>query len=76
MVKMENILLVGNLLSMDCYKEGNLNDGFHIVIDVNTFEVISTTLNRPSIYSRQAVAKIRQLFQEGKLPTEATSVWC
>lgn len=76
MVKMKNITLIDGKISMDCYKEGDSENHFHLIVDANTFEVISTTLSRPSIYSRQAVQKIMALFKEGTLPEEAISVWC
>lgn len=76
MVKIKNISLNDGLISMDCYKEGNLDDYFHLVIDAESFDVVSTTLNQPSIYLSQAVAKIMSLAQQGPLPSEAVSVWC
>lgn len=76
MVKIKNIKLNDGLISMDCYKEGNYNEYFHLIVDADNFEVISTTLSRPSIYSRQAVAKVMSLAQQGPLPNEAVSVWC
>lgn len=76
MVKIKNIFVDGNTISMDCYKEGDMNKHFHLVIDAITFDVISTTLSHPSIYLRQAVKKIVALSQSGPLPEEAISVWC
>lgn len=76
MVKIRNINLNDGQISMDCYKEGNFNEHFHLIVNADNFEVISTTLSRPSIYSRQAVAKVMSLAQQGPLPKEAVSVWC
>ena len=76
MVKIKNINLSEGLISMDCYKEGNLAEHFHLVVNADNFEIVSTTLSQPSIYSRQAIEKVKSLSQQGPLPKEAISMWC
>lgn len=77
MVTMKNIRLVDNQIWMDCYKEGKEEGYFSLVVDSRTYEIVSCSLERPSIYARQAVAKIAELNNAGSgLPTEAKSVWC
>ncbi len=38
MVKMDNIERNGNVISMDCYEEGDLNRAHHVIFDVSTLE--------------------------------------
>ena len=77
MVTMKNIRIKDNQILMDCYKEGKEEGYFSLVINAQTYEIISSSLGRPSIYSRQVVSKIAELHRSNHiLPTEARSVWC
>lgn len=50
---------------------------FALVIDAKTYEVVSCSLTKPSIYARQAAYKIMELHKtNGALPKEVCSVWC
>ena len=77
MVTMKNIRMKDNQIWLDCYKEGLEEGYFSLVINAQTYEIISSSLDRPSIYSRQVVLKIVELLSiNSVLPTEAKSVWC
>ena len=76
MVKMTNITLKDNGISMDCYKEGDVGKHFFLVVDATTFDIIENSLGEPSIYARQAALKIAELSTNGELPSNAMSVWC
>lgn len=76
MVVMKNITYDGEVISMDCYKEGIENEYFFVAINACTREIITNSLEKPSIYVRQAVAKVLELYKEGELPSEAKSIWC
>lgn len=77
MVIVKNIKLIDNLITMDCYKEG-LEDGyFSMVVDAKTYQIISSSLGKPSIYSQQVVSKIIELRKNNQeLPSEIKCVWC
>ena len=77
MVTMKNIRIKDNQIWLDCYKEGLEEGYFSLVINAQTYEVIASSLERPSIYSRQAILKLKELLNTSSvLPTEAKSVWC
>ena len=77
MVTMKNIRMVDNQIWMDCYKEGKEEGYFSLVVDSRTYEIVSCSLERPSIYARQAATKIAELGSKSqRLPAEAKSVWC
>lgn len=76
MVKMTNIVLKDNEISMDCYKEGDVGKHFFLVVDATTFDILENSLGEPSIYARQAALKIEELSANGELPADAVSVWC
>lgn len=77
MLTMKNIRTKDNQILLDCYKEGLEEGYFSLIIDARTYEIISSSLGRPSIYSRQAVLKIEELHKLNHvLPSEAKSVWC
>ena len=77
MVTMKNIRIVEHQILMDCYKEGKEEGYFSLVVDSRTYEIVSCSLDRPSIYARQAAAKIAELCKGNEeLPAEAKSVWC
>ncbi|MBQ9119249.1 MAG: hypothetical protein IJY09_04210 [Lachnospiraceae bacterium] len=77
MVTMKNIRIEDNQIFIDCYKEGLEEGYFSLVINNQTYEIIYSSLDRPSIYSRQVVSKIVELRKVSyALPTEAKSVWC
>lgn len=76
MVTMKNITVTESGISMDCYKEGDRNKHFYMLLDSTTFDILECSLEEPSIYARQAAIKIAELSTKGKLPDNATSVWC
>ncbi len=77
MVTMKNIRIIENQIWMDCYKEGAVEGHFSLVIDALTYEIVSSSLELPSIYSRQAAMKIAEICKKEKtLPMEAKAVWC
>ena len=77
MVTMKNIRIKDNQILIDCYKEGKEEGYFSLIINAQTYEIIFSSLGRPSIYSRQVVSKIAELHKNNYiLPTEARSVWC
>lgn len=77
MVTMKNIRIVENQIMMDCYKEGKEEGYFSLAVDSRTYEIVSCSLERPSIYARQAAAKIAELCgKDAELPAEAKTVWC
>ena len=61
MVTMKNIREEENKIWIDCYKEGVESEYFSLIIDAQTYEVVSCSLERPSIYARQAIPKIIEL---------------
>ena len=75
MVKMENIERNGDAVSMDCYEEGDINRGHHVVFDIGTLEIINQAVN--NIYTRQSIWRIHNLLRESDdLPSKASSYWC
>ena len=77
MITMKNIHVKDNQILVDCYKEGCEDGYFSLVIDASTYEIISSSLDRPSIYARQAVLKIKELCENcEELPKEAKAIWC
>ena len=77
MVTMKNIRIKENLIFLDCYKEGVEEGYFSLVVDAITYEIVSSSLEKPSIYASQAVLKIREICESGgEFPTELKSVWC
>lgn len=76
MVTMKNITVTESGISMDCYKEGDSNKHFSMLLDPTTFDILECSLGEPSIYARQAALKIAELSTKGELPGKATSVWC
>lgn len=75
MVIMDSIERNGNVVSMDCYEEGDVNCGHHVVFDVETLRIMNQAVN--NIYTRQAIWRIHDLLKEnGELPRKASSYWC
>jgi hypothetical protein len=74
MVKIENIIQDGNIITIDCYEEGDKSRGHHVVFDIDTWQILNGITN--NIYIRQSIARIGTLFEENKqLPKEACSYW-
>ena len=77
MVTMKNIRIQDNQILMDCYKEGQEEGYFSLIINAQTYDIVFSSLGRPSIYSRQVVSKIVELHKNNhSLPSEAKAVWC
>lgn len=74
MVKIINIHKSGQIVSMNCLKEGNPDESFYMEMDSNTFEIVSDTPD--NMYSSQARSKIRYYLQNMiPFPDEIVSVW-
>lgn len=74
MVKIENIVRDGNIVTMDCYEEGDKNRGHHVIFNIDTFEILNGVIC--DIYVRQSIWRLRKIFDsEKELPNEAVSVW-
>lgn len=76
MVTMKNIARIKDTIFADCYKEGKQDKHFVLYVDASTFEIRECSLDKPSIYARQAAAKIAELVKQGVLPKDALSIWC
>ena len=75
MVKMDNIERNGNVISMDCYEEGDLNRRHHVIFDVSTLEIKNQAVN--NVYTRQGIWRIHNIMKESpELPKRASSYWC
>ncbi|MBQ9210901.1 MAG: hypothetical protein IJ153_04305 [Clostridia bacterium] len=75
MVKMENINREGDVISMDCYEEGDLNRAHHVIFDIATLEIKNQAVN--NVYTRQGIWRIHSILKEGnQLPRYASSYWC
>jgi hypothetical protein len=75
MVRMDNIERNGNVISMDCYEEGDLNRAHHVIFDVSTLEIKNQAAN--NIYTRQGIWRIHSILKESaELPKRASSYWC
>ena len=60
---------------MFCYPEGRIDAKTELVLDANTYEVISP--EKINTYLAMARFKIMTLLKEGKpLPEKEVSVWC
>ena len=75
MVKMENITRNGNLITLDCFEEGDRTRGHHVIFDANTLEIKNQADS--NIYVRQSIWRIRTILKENAdLPSQASSYWC
>lgn len=75
MVKIENMVKEGNVLTLDCFEEGDRERAHHVVFDVDSFKIMNDAVN--NIYVRQSIAKAWKFISEGAaLPREAYSYWC
>ena len=78
MVTIRNIRIKENRILLDCYKEGKEEGYFSLVIDAITYEIVSSSLEKPSIYARQAALKVQEFCEKGivEFPMEIKSTWC
>ena len=75
MVKIDNISKDGNLVTIDCYEEGDTSRNHHVVFDADTLEIMNQSEN--NIYVRQSRWRIYKILKEGtELPKHASSYWC
>ena len=75
MVKMDNIVRDGDVVSMDCYEEGDVNRSHHVIFDIATLEIKNMAVN--NIYTRQSIWRIHNLLKESsELPRRESSYWC
>ena len=64
MVRIENIIWGEDVISMDCYEEGKKERHIALVLDANTFQIISPAMEILNFYIGQAIAKIRRVKNE------------
>ena len=77
MVKMDNIKRTENIISLDCYAEGDRQQHFYLEIDATSFEILVNSYNEMNPYVFHAQQKIREyVLAEDNLPAEALSMWC
>lgn len=76
MVQIKNIKRNGDIVTMDCYAEGNKDEGFYLEMDCNTFKVVSETDADMSVYVSHARQCVRKFLLNGNaLPNHITSMW-
>lgn len=63
MVRIENIIWGEDVISMDCYEDDRKDRHFALVLDANTFQIISPAVETPNFYIGQAIAKIRRVYE-------------
>ena len=74
MVKIENISQKGNVVTIDCYEEGDRNRWHHVEYNIDTWEILNNAQN--NTYISHSMAKIDDLLREtGSLPEKACSYW-
>lgn len=74
MVKIDNIAKEGNLVSIDCYEEGDKTRSHHVVFDADTLEIKNQS--EKNAYVRQSMWRIHTILKEGTEPPKATtSYW-
>ena len=74
MVKIDNIEKNDNLITMDCYEEGNPDRAHHVVFDADTLEIMNQT--EKNIYITQGIWRIYKILKEKAcLPRETCSYW-
>ena len=77
MVTMENIRKTGNIISLDCYAEGQKEGHFYLEIDASTFEIITNSHNEMDAYVFHALQRVKACILEGnELPEHMMSMWC
>lgn len=77
MVTMKNIENNGDIITMNCYVEGDQNNSFSLAIDAHTFDIIKSSAAGNEFYARQARNRIWLIWEENqKLPEETCAVWC
>lgn len=75
MVKMENITRDGDLITLDCFEEGDRSRRHHVIFDANTLEIKNRA--ESNIYVRQSIWRIKTILKESsELPHQASSYWC
>ncbi len=76
MVRIENIQSNANIISMDCYMEGQEEQHFYLELDDTAWEIITNTLNEVNSYVAHAKHCIKQYRTAGKaLPNRTISMW-
>ena len=77
MVVIQNIILQGNTISADCFKEGFAFNKTHILVDTEDFSLLNNA-ERDS-YIAHAIWKLKKIYNEYKLgkpiPDRAVSKW-
>lgn len=74
MVKVINVCINEDTISMDCLKNGNDKEIYHVVLDKDSLEVVSDIKMNP--YICRAIALIRRYREKtGTIPSEFVSAW-
>ena len=77
MIKLKNILKLGEKIEMDCFIEGDEKDYFKLVINTQTFEILSCSRDGIKLYVGHVRYYIKKLIESGKeIPKTATVMWC
>ena len=74
MIKVRNVFIGEDVISMECLKNGLENDAFEVRMDRHTLELLPG--NACNAYVYKAAAKARQFYvKTGQIPSEFTSTW-
>lgn len=73
MVRIENIIWGEDVISMDCYEDGKRDRHIALILDANTFQIISPAMESPNFYIGQVIAKLRRV--KSKKPTTLVAAW-
>ena len=74
LIYVKNIKLAGNIVSMDCYINGDESRHFFLKFNVETWEVIENTCAEEFTYAGRAIANITRTLREDMELPEATWV--
>ena len=74
MIKVRNINVNDNIISMECLRNGSENDVCKVLMDRESLTLLPG--NERDVYVYKAAAKVRQHYRKtGQIPREFTSVW-
>ena len=74
MVKVINVCINVDTVSMDCLKNGNEMESYHVVLDKDSLEPLSGTNMNPYVCRAIAMAR-RYRNRTGAIPAEFISAW-
>lgn len=74
MVKMVNIIQDGDIIMMECLREGKTDDACQVAYDIKNDRLLSP--GKCDTYISQAIFKVKSLIAtKGHAPEEASSWW-